>query len=422
VLAGVWLAYACFGMTTASLAPLVQPIMLDLGISHSAMGTVLGAWPLVYVAAAAACGALTDRMGPRRTLVLAMLIIAASGALRGVAGSYPGLFLAVALFGLGGPLVSIGAPKIVSLWFSGRERGLAMGIYTTGSALGLAISMSATHSVFMPLMNGDWRSVMFLYAGFALAAGLVWYVIGSHRSVRQLEREHATQPKVRQMEVFATLVRLPEVRLILLMGAGMFFFNHALNNWLPEILRTGGMDARSAGFWSAMPIGVGIAAALVIPRFATPAHRHAILAALFCSAAVATLLLHAGGGLLLGLALVCQGIARGSMTAIAMLCLMESRSVSSRFTGAAGGLFFTAGEIGGMLGSVTMGAMYDASGGFEAGLFLLTAICLALLALVLMLRRRSADALPRRMEREVMKIDKQRHADQENTEQDGLHR
>jgi MFS transporter, CP family, cyanate transporter len=387
VLAGVWLAYVCFGMTTASLAPLVQPVMSDLGISHSAMGTVLGAWPLVYIASAAACGALTDRLGPRRTIVLAMLIIAASGALRGVADTYAGLFLAVALFGLGGPLVSIGAPKIVSLWFSGRERGLAMGVYTTGSATGLAISVAATNSVFMPLMNSDWRSVMFLYAGFSLTAGAIWYVVASHEAVRAVERRLSTEARVRQMEVFATLVRLPEVRLILLMSTGIFFFNHALNNWLPEMLRTGGMDAKSAGFWAATPIAIGVASALLIPRFATPAYRNAILTALFVMAAIATLLLHAGDGVLLGTGLLCQGIARGSMTAITMLCLMEARSVSSRFTGSASGLYFTAGELGGVLGSVTLGALYDATGGFQAGLYVLTAVCLMLLALLTRLRR-----------------------------------
>ena len=112
----------------ATIAPLIQPITRDLAISHSALGTILGAWPLVYIAGAAGCGALTDHMGPRRTLVLALLIIAASGALRGLADGYLSMFLGVAVFGLGGPLVSIGAPKVVSLWFTGKERGLAMGI------------------------------------------------------------------------------------------------------------------------------------------------------------------------------------------------------------------------------------------------------------------------------------------------------
>ncbi len=390
VLAGVWLAYACFGMTVGSLAPLVRPITLDLGISHSALGTILGAWPLAYIAAAAACGALTDRMGPRRTLVFALLIIAVSGALRGLADGYLGMFLGVAVFGLGGPLVSIGAPKLVSLWFVGKERGLAMGIYTTGSSLGLVISLSATNSVFMPLMHGHWRYVMFLYAGIALTAALVWFAIGSHPTVRALERRLAAEPKTPQMVLFANLIKLPEVRLILLMSMGVFFFNHALNNWLPEILRSGGMDASSAGFWSAIPTTVGIAAALLIPRLATPGYRHSILAALFASAAVATLLFHSGGGLLLALGLVFQGIARGAMTSITMLCLLEARNVSSRFAGSAGGLYFTVGEIGGVLGSVTLGAMYDATGGFDAGLFTLTAVCLIQLLLLQRLQRVNA--------------------------------
>jgi cyanate permease len=174
------------------------------------------------------------------------------------------------------------------------------------------------------------------------------------------------------------------------MSMGVFFFNHALNNWLPEILRSGGMDARSAGFWSAIPTAIGIAAALLIPRLATPGYRHSILAALFSSAAVATLLFHSGGGILLALGLVFQGIARGAMTSITMLCLLEARNVSSRFAGSAGGLYFTVGEIGGVLGSVTLGAMYDATGGFAAGLFTLTAVCLLQLLLLQRLRRVAA--------------------------------
>lgn len=387
VLAGVWFAYACFGMMVGSIAPLVQPITLDLGISHSALGTILGAWPLVYIAAAAACGALTDRMGPRRTLVLALSIIAISGVFRGLAEGYWEMFFGVAVFGLGGPLVSIGAPKLVSLWFLGKERGLAMGIYTTGSSLGLVISVSAANSVFMPLLNGNWRYVMFLYAGLAFTAGVAWFAIGCHPAVRALERRLAAEPKVRQMELFASLISLPEVRLILLMSMGIFFFNHALNSWLPEILRSGGMDPKSAGFWAAIPTGVGIAAALLIPRLATPGYRHSILAALFSSAALATLLFHSGGGILLALGLIFQGVARGALISITMLCLLEARNVSSRFAGSAGGLFFTVGEIGGVLGSVTLGAMYDATGGFDAGLFTLTAVCLAELLLLYRLRR-----------------------------------
>ncbi len=128
VLAGVWLLYFCFGLTAAAMAPLVKPITEELGLSHSAMGVVLGAWPLVYIAAAIPCGALLDRLGARRALFLALIIIALSGTLRGLATGHLSLFLAVALFGLGGPLISVVAPKSISQWFEGAERGLAMGI------------------------------------------------------------------------------------------------------------------------------------------------------------------------------------------------------------------------------------------------------------------------------------------------------
>jgi MFS transporter, CP family, cyanate transporter len=392
VLAGVWLAYICFGMTVASIAPLIAPLTRDLSISHSEMGTILGAWPLVYIAAAAGCGALTDRMGPRRTLVLALLIIAISGVLRGHAEGYWGLFLGVAVFGLGGPLVSIGAPKVVSLWFAGKERGLAMGIYTTGSSLGLVIAVSATNSLFMPLLNDQWRHVMFLYAAIALIAGCVWFAIGCHPTVQSLERRLAAEPKSPQLALFAELIRLREVRLILMMSTGVFFFNHALNNWLPEMLRTGGMDARTAGFWAAIPTAVGVVAALSIPRLATPGYRHGILAALFASAAAATLLFHSAGGWLLALGLVFQGIARGAMTSVTMLCLLEAKNVNSRYAGSAGGLYFTVGEMGGVLGSVMLGALYDATGGFAAGLFMLTSVCLMQLFLLQRLRCESVVA------------------------------
>lgn len=387
ILAGVWFAYACFGMTAASLAPLVEPITRDLGISHSMMGAILGAWSLVYVGSSVACGALTDRHGPRRTLVAAMLVIAGSGLLRGLAEGPISLFLAAAVFGLGGPLVSIGAPKVVALWFEGKERGLAMGIYITGASLGVVTSLSLANSVLMPLVGGNWRGVMFLYCGASLCAGLVWYLIGRHAAAREIERRMAAEPRIRQRDVVVQLIRLPQVRLILAMATGIFFFNHSLNNWLPEILRTGGMHPVTAGFWSAVPTAVGIFAALLIPRLATPARRFAILAALLYCAGTATLLLHAASGPVLALGLICQGTARGAMTAIAVLCLMESRDVGSRYTGSASGLFFTAGEVGAVLGPLALGSLHDLTGGFAAGLYLLTAICIILLWLLGKLRR-----------------------------------
>jgi len=371
-----------------AMAPLVGVMRADLGLSDSAMGLILGAWPLVYIASAMPCGAFLDRAGPRWALFAAAAIIALSAVARGMADGPVTLFFAVALFGIGGPLISIGAPKLVSQWFEGPDRGLAMGIYITGPALGGIIALALTNSVVMPLMEQNWRHVLFLYAAAVLAIGLIWLAITQHPQARTLEGRAAAEGSPGQWTVFRSLLGLPAVRAILIMAVGAFFYNHGLNNWLPEILRRGGMTPEQAGYWSAIPTAVGVLGSLLIPRLAVPARRRKILLGVIVVAGLSTLLLQGtGASLLLSLGLILQGLVKGSLMTILMLSLVETEGVGSRHAGAAGGLFFSAAEVGGVLGPLTLGALSDLTGGFSAGLFLLSAICGLMLLLLARLAR-----------------------------------
>ena len=383
MLGGVWLIYFGFGLLSLAMAPLVDPISRDLGLSYTTMGAILGAWPLVYIVAAAPCGAFVDRVGLKWSLFLAVLIITASGGLRVVAVDAVSMFVAVGLFGIGGPLVSIGAPKAIAQWFEGAERGFAMGVYITGPFLGHILALVLTNSVMMPLLDGNWRHVLLIYSGFILACGIVWFLLGSHPINRVVERAGLRRETVAgQMAVFGALLRLPSIQVILAMSIGAFFLHHALANWLPEMLRTGGMAPDEAGIWSALPTAVGIVGALMIPRLATPTRRFAILFALALCTGAGALLLLATGVPALVVAMVLQGIGRGSLIAVLILVLMETRGVDPRNTGAAVGLFFSAAEIGGVLGPLVIGAMSDLTGGFDAGLWLLGAVSLALVGLL----------------------------------------
>jgi cyanate permease len=386
ILAGVWLVYFSFSLTIFAMAPMVHRISEELGLSHSAMGSVMGAWPLVYIAAAIPCGAFLDRVGAWRGLFIAALVMAASCALRGTASGHLSLFLAVALFGLGGPMLSTGAPKLIALWFIGSQRGLAMGIYFTGTALGGVTSLSLTNSVVLPLFDGNWRAVLFTYAAFVMCAGVAWFLIGAHPASRAMEQQARTGNQ-KSLRVFAELVRVRSVRIIVGMGLGILFFNHSLNNWLPEMLRSGGMDAVSAGYWASLPTLLAVCSSLLIPRLATPERRFAILGFLFVCAGVATFLVQAFQGPLLFIGLVLQGTARGAMTTVSVLTLMEDREVGPARTGSATGLYFSAAEIGGVLGPLSIGALADATGGFTAAFQLLAADCALLLLLLAALRR-----------------------------------
>ena len=49
-------------------------------------------------------------------------------------------------------------------------------------------------------------------------------------------------------------------------------------------------------------------------------------------------------------------------------------------------MYFTAGEIGGVLGPLTIGTLYDATGGFTVALYFLAALCAWQLGLLSRLR------------------------------------
>ena len=398
MLGGVWLIYFGFGLLSVAMAPLVDPISRDLGLSYTTMGAILGAWPLVYIVAAAPCGAFVDRVGLKWSLFLAVLVIAASGGLRAVAFDAATLFVAVGLFGIGGPLISIGAPKAIAQWFQGAERGLAMGVYITGPALGNMLALVLTNSVLMPLTGGNWRQVLLIYSAFILATGLAWFLLGSHPIIRVAERAGRHRETIAgQMAVFASLLRLPSIQVILAISIVAFFFHHALSNWLPEILRTGGMAPDVAGIWSAVPTAIGIVGALLIPRLATPPRRFAILFGLSLCAGAGALMLLVAGTPALVVAMILHGIGRGSLIAVLILVLMETRGVDPRNTGAAVGLFFSAAEIGGVLGPLAIGAASDLTGGFDTGLWLLGAVSAAAVGLLCLHRgieRRDATVTP----------------------------
>ena len=104
-------------MTVTSLALLVRPITDGLKMNYTEVSRVLGAWQLVYIATALPCGAMIE--GLRRSLLITSENwLGFSCMVRGFAQGQLTLFLVVTFFGLGGPLISVGTPKLISIWFN----------------------------------------------------------------------------------------------------------------------------------------------------------------------------------------------------------------------------------------------------------------------------------------------------------------
>ena len=374
MLLGVWFAYFAFGIVQGGIPPIIGPVSSDLDLSRSSMGTILGAWPLVYIVTAIPAGALIDRFNLKYTIGIGIFLIAVSGLSRVFADNYFTMVLSVMIFGIGGPFISIGAPKLISLWFPENLRGRAMGIYLTAPAFGRVLVLSITNSVLMPLFNSNWRLTLLVYALVAFFITFIWLILSRDNDCNQNDIE--SKNLFKSMKTFPELISTSQVRMILFIVLGMFLFNHGTNNWIPEILIDLGNTESAAGFLSAIPVVTGALGSIVLPQYIKKQNYQIVLLICFFVAGLSTLGVLFFDDLFLYLILAILGFTSRSIMPIIMLILISV--VGSKKTGAAGGLYFTSGEIGGVLGPVLLGVSADVFNGFNVGLFLFSAICFLL--------------------------------------------
>ena len=173
----LWLIYVALGLGSGALPVLVTPVVNDLGLSNAQVGVLLGAWQLVFILTATSAGILIDRWGEKRSILLGTLLMTLSLGLRVIAPSFAAMLPAVALLGAGAPMISVGGPKVLALWFDRQERGTAVGLYMTGAYLGTWMGMALTNALVMPRLHDDWRAVFLVYSGIVLAVAVMWVLL-----------------------------------------------------------------------------------------------------------------------------------------------------------------------------------------------------------------------------------------------------
>jgi len=366
--AGAAAIYVSFGTVIGSMASLVDEISADLDLSRSTMGSILGAWALTYVFTAIPAGAAVDRLGVRISLAVGAVSMVASLVLRAMADGPVGLFLGVAVFGIGGPLISVGSPKLVSTLFSEDDRRLPTGLMTAAPGLGSAIGLALTSPLLLPLVGDRWRGVLLLFAVLAAITGIAWWLVSRHLSAA------ATAVSLTDRQTFLALLRIPFFRLILFVGLLHFLFSHALSAWLPEILTDGGLSESSAGYVAAVSTTVGISGSILIPRLVRRGARLPSLAVIFAVMAATVALLLATSNALLVANVGLLGFVRAGVIPLLFLLIMDHPQISTRDMGAATGLFFAIGEIGGYFGPWLVGLIADRFEGFAAATIVLAVV------------------------------------------------
>jgi EmrB/QacA subfamily drug resistance transporter len=148
-------------------------IQEDLGGSFSDLQWVVDAYALSLAALVLTAGSLADRLGRRRVFATGLVVFSLASLLCALAPDPTALNLARGLQGVGGAIMFAVSLALVAQEFpSGKERGMAMGIY--GATIGIAVAIG-------PLLGGlltdgfGWESVFLINVPIGLAAVGVTY-------------------------------------------------------------------------------------------------------------------------------------------------------------------------------------------------------------------------------------------------------
>jgi cyanate permease len=357
----IFCLYASFGIVNRGLAPLITAIMTDLKISYCEMGVILGTWQMIYIPVALFAGALIDRLGVKITLFIGVLIIGLSSVLRYFASGFGSLLFAVSLFGIGGPMISIGGPKIIAIWFVGKKRGTAMSIFLTGNILGGLVSLLGTNSIIMPLTGNCWRLTFVCYGLVPMITALIWRLFAVDSPSAPVSADDDLKA------VFISIFRNTNVRLILVMGLCAFAIGHGFSSWLPKILESSGLSPKMAGYAASVPLFFSIPSILIVPRMVPEAYRSRFLGVASLITAFHLIIATYASGLIMLMALTILGLSSSCLMPVLMLILIDSTGIETTHLGAAGGVFFCVAEIGGVIGPAIIGVLVDLTHSFMAG-------------------------------------------------------
>lgn len=115
---------------------LFEPIKRDLDLSDAQLGWLGSAYVTVYALAAIPMGILSDLKSRRAVIAWGVAVWSAFTSMGGLARSFVQLFLCRSMVGVGEASYTPAAQSLIADFFPSRGRGLALGIFWSGLAVG----------------------------------------------------------------------------------------------------------------------------------------------------------------------------------------------------------------------------------------------------------------------------------------------
>ncbi|MFL6819179.1 MAG: CynX/NimT family MFS transporter [Bradyrhizobium sp.] len=171
VLALLYFVRATMAVQFQSVAAVAPLLGADFGVSLADIGILVGLYSVPGVALALPGGALGQRFGDKRTVILGLALMMAGSCIMAFSTSWGGQISGRVVAGVGGVLMGVLMTKMVADWFTGKELSTAMAIFVNSWPIGIAISLLALPPI--GTAYGASGASMAVAALIAVAAGLL---------------------------------------------------------------------------------------------------------------------------------------------------------------------------------------------------------------------------------------------------------
>jgi MFS family permease len=163
------------GFGRMSYAVILPSMKEGLLLTYTQVGLIGTANFVGYLCLAIVGGFLAVRFSPRRTIFISLIVMGVSLFLTGLSNSFMYAFLMRLITGMGNGGAVVPVMGLTAAWFAAGKRGLAAGILTVGTGMGLSIV-----GLVLPYLIGrfgpdGWRYAWFLLGVLVFALSFVCY-------------------------------------------------------------------------------------------------------------------------------------------------------------------------------------------------------------------------------------------------------
>ena len=333
-------------------APVQLTIASEMGLNAAQIATWINLPLLAIALYSIPEGIGIDYFGARKGLAVGLILMAIFGLARGWAPSFAFLCVVTFLFGIGQALMLSGMPKAVIEWFPPSQIGRAIGIYTSGAAIGTIAVFLIAPALFL----NNWRGLFLAAGSLASIACLAWLILGRSRVYPP-----ATTSKTGLRNMGGTLLRVASQKDVLILVGICACTQVGMFSWFafgfPFLVLVKGATEQTAGaVVSVTMVGFLIGALVVAPLSDKIGRRRPF----FFSGGVLSgflllLIYFLPLGFLLWGAVFLIGCSLGVLQVLLFAIPLELEGVSEEEIGACEGLIISLGFLAGILASPILG-------------------------------------------------------------------